>query len=232
MIRHDHVVSDMANEKLRRQILYETARLLLTQQESRIGRARIQAARKLYKGWVKPDDLPSEQEIRLEVNRMEHFHQPLSEDRFELFFQLLKPLEKVNQPRKQHPEGDVLYHSLQVYELVRESVPYDEELLLAALLHDVGKGIDPLNHVAAGLAALGDSITERTVWLISNCSDARKLHDGSIGNRAHRRLRESEDYDDLRFLARCDLRGREPGVEVSELEEALDHIRSLEAEFG
>ena len=29
MIRHAHVVPDMANEKLRRQILYETARLLL-----------------------------------------------------------------------------------------------------------------------------------------------------------------------------------------------------------
>lgn len=222
----------MANEKLRRQILYESARLLLTQQERQIGRARIQAARKLSKCWVKPDDLPSEQEIRLEVSRMETFHQPLPEDRFELFFQLLKPLEKISQPRKQHPEGDVLYHSLQVYELVREKVSYDEELLLAALLHDVGKGIDPLNHVEAGLAALGDSVTARTAWLISNCQDAQKLHDGTIGSRAHRRLRGSEDYDDLRFLAQCDLRGRQAGVEVSELEEALDQIRSLEAEFG
>lgn len=232
MIRHDDVVLHMANEKLRRQILYETARLLLTQQESQLGRARIQAARKLYKGWVKPADMPSEQEIRSELNRMENFHQPLPEDRFARFFQLLKPLEKVNQPRKQHPEGDVLYHSLQVYDLAREEVPYDEELLLAALLHDVGKGIDPLHHVEAGLAALGDTITERTIWLISNCQDARKLQDGSIGIRARRRLQESEDYDDVRLLAQCDLRGREPGVEVSELEEALDQIRSLEAEFG
>ena len=43
-----------------------------------------------------------------------------------------------------------------------KSGPYDEEFLLAALLHDVGKAIDPSDHVEAALQALEGSITERT----------------------------------------------------------------------
>jgi hypothetical protein len=63
---------------------------------------------------------------------------------------LLLPLENVQQSERFHPEGDVLYHSLQIFELAREHRPYDEEFLLAALLHDVGKGLDPAGHVGAG----------------------------------------------------------------------------------
>ena len=51
---------------------------------------------------------------------------------------LLLPLENVQQSAKHHPEGDVQYHLLQVFELARDARPYDEEFLLAALLHDIG----------------------------------------------------------------------------------------------
>ena len=67
---------------------------------------------------------------------------------------LLLPLEEVKGSPTYHPEGDVLYHSLQVFELARERRPYDEEFLLAALLHDVGKALDPADHVQAALDAL------------------------------------------------------------------------------
>src|SRR6516165_2532814 len=87
-------------------------------------------------------------------------------DPYMVFRLLLLPLENVQQSAKYHPEGDVLYHSLQVFELGREHRPYDEEFLLAALLHDVGKGIDPVNHVDAGLSALAGLITERTQFFI------------------------------------------------------------------
>jgi hypothetical protein len=58
------------------------------------------------------------------------------------------------------------------------------------------------------------------------------LFDGSLGRRAARRLRESEHFDDLVLLERCDRGGRKIGVEASELDEALDYIRELDASFG
>ena len=192
----------MSHEKLRRQILYATARLLITQQETQVGRARIQAARKLYKGWVKPADMPTDREIHAELDRMSNFHQPAPEDRFVLFRQLLVALEKVQQSPKKHTPREM--HSptvCRVYDLVYDEVPYDEELLLAALLHDVGKGIDPHNHVEAGLGVLGETITERTAWLITHCHEARKVKDGTIGVRARRRLQDSGE------LRGCDTAG-------------------------
>ena len=171
----------------------------------------------------------------------EYPHEPLDEmaveaehkvDRLQIFEMLLLPLERVTEGPKYHPEGDALYHSLQVFDLAREELPYDEEFLLAALLHDVGKGIDCKHHVPAGLEAVRDFITPRTAWLIENHMAAAQLLDGELGARARRRLQESDDFAELMLLAECDLRGRERGVEAPDLEEALDYIRELERSGG
>ena len=153
-------------------------------------------------------------------------------DRFQVYRSLLLPLSRVTQHRKHHPEGDVLYHSLQVYDLVCDHRPYDEELLLAALLHDVGKGIEPKDHVEAGLQALDEFITERTAWLIGNHMDAHRLREGALGARARRRLRQSDDFEELMLLQECDRLGRRSGVEVPELDDALDEIRELSQTCG
>ena len=153
-------------------------------------------------------------------------------DRFQVYESLLLPLENVKQSRKYHPEGDALYHSLQVYDLACDELPYDEEFLLAALLHDVGKAIDPRDHVAAGLEALDGFITERTTWLIEHHMLAHAVLDGTIGARAKRRLQANESYDELMRLSRCDRDGRQAGVEAPELDDALDYVRELSATFG
>jgi predicted HD phosphohydrolase/predicted nucleotidyltransferase len=153
-------------------------------------------------------------------------------DKFQVFYGLLLPLEKIQQSPTYHPEGDALYHSLQVYDLASNSIPYDEDFLLAALLHDVGKGIDPYDHVAAGLDALRGFISKRTHWLIEHHMEAHKIHDRSIGARAKKRLQANESYDDLLELNRCDRAGRKPGVAASELEDALDYIRGLATTYG
>eukprot|EP00913_Durusdinium_trenchii_P008962 g8428.t1 len=362
----------MTNDKLRRRIVFEAARLMYSRQESEYYRAKMKAAKRICRGWVKPSDLPSNAEIRDEILRFAHTYEgdtrfeklrdmrlealrvmrilshckprligstltghvrqgsdidihvfaataetvtaaldaegmvydvqrkrvrkhgeerlfthvhiqdqfpieltiyppdktsyvfkssitgkaieragltelelflqqeypdlDLSEealaaesgaDRFMVYRSLLLPLSRVKQHRVHHPEGDVLYHSLQVYDLAVDERPYDEELQLAALLHDVGKGIDPKNHVEAGLDALGEYITDRTAWLIAHHMDAHRVRDGTIGARAHRRLRESEDFEELMILEDCDDRGREPGVDVPDLDDALDEIREL-----
>ena len=153
-------------------------------------------------------------------------------DRFQVFQSLLLPLENVKQNPKYHPEGDALYHSLQVFDHARDLLPYDEEFLLAALLHDIGKAIYPHDHVAAGLEALAGFLTPRTAWLIEHHMQAQQILEGTLGARAHRRLKESPDYDNLISLCRCDRAGRQMGAETPELEEALDYLRDLARTFG
>ena len=151
-------------------------------------------------------------------------------DRFEVYRSLLRALDGVKQNPAYHPEGDALYHSLQVFELARQRMPWDEEFLLAALLHDVGKAIDPHDHVAAGLAALEGTITDRTQFLIAHHMDAQAYHAGTLGHRARQRLRESPDFDDLMLLRDCDTASRRRGVQVCDEVEALAKIRELAAD--
>jgi predicted HD phosphohydrolase len=154
------------------------------------------------------------------------------EDRIDpslLFRMLLEPLEGVKQSPKYHPEGDALYHSLQAFELAREVCPHDEEFLLAALLHDVGKAIDPSDHVSAALQALEGTITERTQWLIAHHMEVQALHAGTLGVKARARLQQSEYYDDLMFLNELDRRGRVRGAPVCELDEAIEFLLEMSA---
>ncbi|HEV3081297.1 MAG TPA: HD domain-containing protein [Gemmataceae bacterium] len=149
-------------------------------------------------------------------------------DPYQLYRMLLLPLETVKQPEKYHPEGDALYHTLQVFELAREHRPYDEEFLLAALLHDVGKGMDRYDHVAAGLSALEGLITERTRFFIEHHMQAHEYREGTISARLRRKLEKSPDFDDLMLLRQLDDEGRVPGAVVGTVDEALAYLKELE----
>lgn len=149
-------------------------------------------------------------------------------DPHQRFRLLLLPLERVKQNPKWHPEGDVLYHSLQVFERAREERPWDEEFLLAALLHDIGKGLDPFDHVNAGLQALEGLITPRTAWLIENHMAAQEYKAGTLGHRHRLRLEAHEDFEDLMLLREVDDAGRVRGAQVGTLDEALEYLRDLE----
>jgi hypothetical protein len=151
-------------------------------------------------------------------------------DRFALYRMRLAPLEAIKQNPKHHPEGDALYHSLQVFHLAREARPYDEEFLLAALLHDVGKAIDSQNPAAAAVEALRGSITERTLWLIDHQGDLLPTRERSLTARQRRELDASEFLDDLKLLRELDDAGRVPGVAVETLDQVLDYLRGLERE--
>lgn len=153
-------------------------------------------------------------------------------DPYPLFRLLLLPLEKVQQSPVHHPEGDVLYHSLQVFELAKDTRPYDVEFMLAALLHDVGKGLDPHDHVAAGLSVLEGLITERTRFLIENHMHALAYKNGTLGARLRKHLEASEDFDDLMALRELDSAGRVSGAIVGTVDEALEFIKETERANG
>jgi hypothetical protein len=145
-------------------------------------------------------------------------------DTFAMLRVLLLRLKDVQLDPSRHPEGDALYHSLQVFELGRIERSYDEEFLLACVLHDVGLGIDRRDPVSAALAALEGLLTERTCFLIEHRAEAREyLKTGKLP----RSLRRSEHFDELVLLAQCDLKGRVRGAEVSTVDEALDYIAGL-----
>lgn len=223
----------MSNDKLRAQIAAEAARLIQSQEESGYYPAKIRAARSLRSGWIPRYDLPQNREI---LDQLQHRQtvQPADRenDRFEAYRSLLIPLEGVKLSAKDHPEGDALYHSLQVFELIRDAVPYDEELQLAALLHEVGRGIDARDPINAALEALADCTTERVLWFVEHLDEAAALHEGTLGMRSRRRLSASPDFEDLMLLERCDRHGRKRGAPVPEIEEAIADLRLLAADCG
>jgi HD domain len=241
-----------ADERVRRQIALEAARRLIAGRsdegsdwlgslpEADLYAAKRKAAAVLGRP-VRPGDLPSDSEVRQEaiallrsgevgvdtleevepeeVGRMADHLDPFT------FYRLrLLPLESVKQSPLKHPEGDALYHSLQVFEIAREARPYDEDFLLAALLHDVGKAIDASDHVKAGVEALRGAVSDRTYWLIEH------HHDLDEGQRPRRSLEPAPYLEDLQLLRECNLAGRVPGRPVEGLEPSLEYIRGLENE--
>jgi hypothetical protein len=153
-------------------------------------------------------------------------------DPYQIYRMLLLPLEDVKQSPQYHPEGDALYHTLQVFELAREHRPYDEEFLLAALLHDVGKGLDPADHVAAALSVLDGLITERTRFFIEHHMHAHEYRAGKLAGKVRREMEASPDFDDLMLLRQLDDEGRVPGAVVGTVDEALDYLKELERSNG
>jgi len=190
---------------------------------------------------VRPGDLPSDSEVREQILALIRSDEPnaiepsedqpepppgepsprLADhlDRFAVYRLRLAPLEAVKQDPRNHPEGDALYHSLQVFELAREARPYDEEFLVAALLHDSGKAIDARDPIAAGVEALRGAVTARTLALIE------KFEDIPTGRPDDPDLR-----DDLALLRELDQAGRVAGADVGTVDEAIEYLRGLERE--
>jgi len=97
---------------------------------------------------------------------------------------LLLPLEGVKQNPTYQSGRRRAVHSLQVFDLARDALPYDEEFCSPPCCSDVGKAIDLRDHVRAALESLEGTITPRTAWLIEHTMEAAALRDGKLGARA------------------------------------------------
>jgi len=215
-------------DKLRRQIAEEAARLVARGGDSE--RARYRAARRVGHGWVPPDQIPEHEEVRRELHRVAdtgHGFAALIGDRFDRIAAAVAPLAAVRTDRARHVEADALEHALQVFDLVRDERPFDEELLTAALVHDVGRAIDRSDTVAAGLAALAELVTPRTAWFVETLPAARAYRDGTLGQRARRRLEAHADFEDVLLLADADRRAHVRDAATPSLDEAIATLRAL-----
>ena len=65
----------MSSDKLRRQVAWEAARLMYEREETEYFRAKLKAARRLARGEFKPSDLPSNREIRDQIQVWAHLHE-------------------------------------------------------------------------------------------------------------------------------------------------------------
>jgi hypothetical protein len=222
---------DAAAARLRRRITGEAANGVSRGSDSR--RAVFRAARRVARDWVPADQLPAAEEVRDEVHRRIDATGSLAHllgDRFDALAACLTVLATVRQDPARHPEGDALEHSLQVFALVHAERPFDEELLTAALVHDVGLAIDRRNPVAATLEAVGDLITPRARWLVESLPAARAYAAETLGHRARKRLEAHPDFLDVLLLAEADRCGRQRGLAAPSLDEAVAVLRQLAAD--
>ena len=83
---------------------------------------------------------------------------------------LLLRLTTVSQEPRFHPEGDALYHSLQVFQLA-QAARAEPVLLAAALFHDLGKAVAGEDHPAAGAALLEGVALPDVCWLVHHHLD-------------------------------------------------------------
>lgn len=131
-----------------------------------------------------------------------------TEDIMNPLFFFLENTRGVTQNDSHHPEGDVFNHSIQTLGWAfRESK--DTDLILAAMLHDVGKSFDSHGHAKTGAEKLDQYISAKTKWLIENhmrfwdfvLGDMKKLSKVNY-------LSNHPLLSDLALLARWDKLGR------------------------
>jgi hypothetical protein len=245
----------MIDRELREAIATEAARLILRRKVVEYHAARQRASRWISKRKLSHEEMPSNSEIQAKVEELAclfadeqltalreaspdeptdfdvepEAEAPAEEgyhpDTLPLLGILMNRLDGLRLDPKEHAEGDALYHSLQVFELGLAERPWDEEFLLACLIHDVGLAIDRRKPIDAALNAVGRLVTQRTRFFIEHLPEGvAYLRSGQVS----RTLRRSDHFDDLIDLARLDLAGRVAGAEVGTLDEALDYLSGLE----
>ncbi len=127
-------------------------------------------------------------------------------------FDLLEKCKGVEQMDEHHPEGDVFVHSLQVLKWAfKESI--DTDLILAAMLHDIGKVENSLGHDKIAVEMLTGLVSVKTLWLIENHMRIWYLILGEM-----KRWKKVQDLvhhpwlPEMILLARWDKMGRNPNI--------------------
>jgi len=132
----------------------------------------------------------------------------------EPYFQALENCRGVEQMEIHHPEGNVFNHSLQVLtHAFRETD--DTDLILAAMLHDVGKVVESKGHEQIAIELLDEYLSAKTKWLIEQHMRIWYLIKGEMKKLSKvRELIEHPFLQDLILLARWDKMGRNPNKKM------------------
>jgi predicted HD phosphohydrolase len=127
-----------------------------------------------------------------------------------LYFAYLEKCRGVKQMKNHHLEGDVLNHSLQCLDwALQEST--DIDLVLAAMLHDIGKVNDSKGHEKIAIRWLNGVCSVKTLWLIEHHMRIQTLLLGQMKRKKKvRYLVEHCWLPELIMLTRWDKMARNP----------------------
>lgn len=132
---------------------------------------------------------------------------------------LLLDLDGVQQDSRFHPEGDALFHSLQVFQIALQQSD-NPNLLAAALFHDVGKVNGSKDHDKEGAEMLSGVLNSDITWLVEHHLDLL-IHPAKT--KKHLRNRKHQLVH-LQQLRKWDVLGRDPYAEVMPPEQAISII--------
>ena len=147
---------------------------------------------------------------------------------FDPLLDILEGCKDIEQDPVWHPEGDVLTHSLQTFKIAyKESNNID--LVLAALLHDVGKQIKKLHHAKESVKLIEGLVSDKTLWLVQHHMRIWSFLLGEM--RKYMKVQEYYNHKwlkDLIMVARWDKMGRNPNIKVEYNREVIEkQLRSL-----
>lgn len=129
---------------------------------------------------------------------------------------LLLDLDGIEQDPFYHPEGDALYHSLQVFQLAHQQSDCPV-MWSAALFHDVGKANGSNNYDAVGAEMLQGVLNAQIVWLVEHHLDLLVA-----SAQTKRKLRKQPtQLKQLEQLRHWDVSGRDPIAEVISPQQAI-----------
>jgi len=124
-------------------------------------------------------------------------------------------LEEVEQSPQYHPEGNALFHSLQVFQCALNATD-QPALWAAALFHDIGKAMDYQHHDLVGAEELEGILKPHICWLVRHHLDLLKSP-----KKTRMKLKGRSELIDLEKLRKWDLQGRNPYAQVMEPSEAI-----------
>lgn len=140
-------------------------------------------------------------------------------------FWVLEETKGVIQMEYYHPEGDVFTHSIQVLEAAfRETI--DTDLILAAMLHDVGKNRKSHGHEKTALDLLDCHCSGKTLWLIKHHMRIWEMLLGKMRKKSKvEYLNEHPWLPELIMLAKWDKMGKNPRCKtVYDKEKIIDRL--------
>jgi predicted HD phosphohydrolase len=130
-------------------------------------------------------------------------------------FYILELTIGVPQLEEYHPEGDVFNHLMQTYFWALRDTN-DTDLILAALLHDVGKAAGLQGHDDIGSDMIRPYTSHKTTWLVSQHMRVWTLLKGEMRRPGKvKALANHPWFPELVLLARWDKMARNPRKKVT-----------------